>query len=94
MTSGLKLHTIVFYNIDYTCVGYLSLFIIYFIFTADTSPFVTEIEHPAQPTEEGRSRRKKRQVPCENGEGLDEYVDTLIRFGRRLLRFQVFIMFF
>lgn len=93
MTSELPLYTIVFYNIDYMCAKYLSLFIMQF-FAADTSPFVTEIEHPAPPAEEGRSRRKKRQVPCENGEGLDEYVDTLIRFGRRLLRFQVFIMFF
>ncbi|XP_054719090.1 uncharacterized protein LOC129228434 [Uloborus diversus] len=54
---------------------------------ADTSPFVAEAEN--SPIEhEGRSPRRKRQVPCENGEGLDEYVDTLLRFGRRLLRFQ------
>ncbi|XP_067137153.1 uncharacterized protein [Centruroides vittatus] len=32
------------------------------------------------------SGRVKRQVPCENGQDLDEYVDTLLRFGRRLIR--------
>jgi hypothetical protein len=30
--------------------------------------------------------RTKRQVPCETGEELDEYVDSLFRFGRRLIR--------
>ncbi|XP_055939392.1 uncharacterized protein LOC129969021 [Argiope bruennichi] len=58
----------------------------------DTSPFVPVSEEPRhheeEPLSEGRSRRRKRQVPCENGEGLDEYVDTLLRFGRRLIRFQ------
>ncbi|KAF8792940.1 hypothetical protein HNY73_004478 [Argiope bruennichi] len=58
----------------------------------DTSPFVPVSEEPRhheeEPPSEGRSRRRKRQVPCENGEGLDEYVDTLLRFGRRLIRFQ------
>ncbi|GFY62274.1 uncharacterized protein TNIN_145181 [Trichonephila inaurata madagascariensis] len=59
----------------------------------DTSPFVSITEEPhyheEEPPSEGRSHRRKRQVPCENGEGLDEYVDTLLRFGRRLIRFQV-----
>ncbi|GFV59112.1 uncharacterized protein TNCV_650002 [Trichonephila clavipes] len=58
----------------------------------DTSPFVSITEEPhyheEEPPSEGRSHRRKRQVPCENGEGLDEYVDTLLRFGRRLIRFQ------
>ncbi|GFT36801.1 uncharacterized protein NPIL_471671 [Nephila pilipes] len=58
----------------------------------DTSPFVSITEerhhHEEEPASEGRSHRRKRQVPCENGEGLDEYVDTLLRFGRRLIRFQ------
>lgn len=31
-------------------------------------------------------RRQKRQVPCEAGEELDEYVDSLFRFLRRLVR--------
>ncbi|XP_035211654.1 uncharacterized protein LOC118185845 isoform X2 [Stegodyphus dumicola] len=60
---------------------------------SDTSPFVEESEYksedePTTAEREGRSSRRKRQVPCENGEGLDEYVDTLLRFGRRLIRFQ------
>ncbi|GIX85535.1 uncharacterized protein CDAR_52141 [Caerostris darwini] len=59
----------------------------------DTSPFISISDEPRhhpeeEPASEGRSRRRKRQVPCENGEGLDEYVDTLLRFGRRLIRFQ------
>lgn len=31
-------------------------------------------------------KRRKRQVPCEVGPELDEYVDSLFRFGRRLIR--------
>ncbi|KAI2797008.1 hypothetical protein BLOT_015060 [Blomia tropicalis] len=31
-------------------------------------------------------RRRKRQVPCEVGEELDEYVDSLFRFLKRLVR--------
>ncbi|XP_054168177.1 uncharacterized protein LOC128965495 [Oppia nitens] len=31
-------------------------------------------------------KRRKRQVPCEVGQELDEYVDSLFRFGRRLIR--------
>lgn len=31
-------------------------------------------------------RRQKRQVPCEAGEELDEYVDSLFRFLKRLVR--------
>ena len=30
--------------------------------------------------------RQKRQVPCERGEELDEYVDSLFRFASRLIR--------
>ena len=30
--------------------------------------------------------RQKRQVPCEVGEELDEYVDSLFRFGKRIIR--------
>ncbi|XP_015921498.1 uncharacterized protein [Parasteatoda tepidariorum] len=58
----------------------------------DTSPFITEAK-PDGSTIDGRSPRRKRQVPCENGEGLDDYVDTLLRFGRRLIRFQEPIAF-
>lgn len=32
------------------------------------------------------NRRQKRQVPCEVGEELDEYVDSLFRFLKRLIR--------
>ena len=34
----------------------------------------------------GSKRRQKRQVPCEVGEELDEYVDSLFRFLKRLIR--------
>lgn len=34
----------------------------------------------------GYHSREKRQVPCEQGEELDEYVDSLFRFAGRLIR--------
>lgn len=34
----------------------------------------------------GYHSREKRQVPCERGEELDEYVDSLFRFASRLIR--------
>jgi len=36
--------------------------------------------------DEQSKRRRKRQVPCEVGEELDEYVDSLFRFLKRLVR--------
>ena len=37
-------------------------------------------------TQTVRSERRKRQVPCQRGQELDEYVDSLFRFASRLIR--------
>jgi len=38
------------------------------------------------PPQDKPHNRKKRQVPCQRGEELDEYVDSLFRFASRLIR--------
>lgn len=38
------------------------------------------------PPQDRPHSRKKRQVPCQRGEELDEYVDSLFRFASRLIR--------
>lgn len=53
----------------------------------DTSRRVEENMSLAGPSSPGKVHsRQKRQVPCERGEELDDYVDSLFRFASRLIR--------
>lgn len=58
---------------------------------ADVSDYPSNVSSPSQLdirfyNGSRVNSRKKRQVPCETGEELDEYVDSLFRFASRLIR--------